>query len=185
MYGPQFYPNRSLNKFKPNSSFQNGLYSRTESLFGKNNSSSSGVQKPLSQLSRSMNFYNNRKPQSGVSTASYFDSEMRIELLSILENERGNISKFKGRIEVEKKKVEEDFTQFRRQVDHVIEDAKLSIEAQLDQLYKVYIEKYAFLKNEIQNLRIHRKQVLNEGQNGYLGTENMKKVGKSELVSEI
>jgi hypothetical protein len=41
----------------------------------------------------------------------------------------------------------------------MIEDLKSSMNAQLDLVYKTFIEKYAFLKSEVQEIRRLKKQI--------------------------
>ena len=36
------------------------------------------------------------------------------------------------------------------EIDHLLEDLKLSVQAELDQVYKVFISKYAEVKGEVQ-----------------------------------
>lgn len=68
----------------------------------------------------------------------------------LLIEESNNIKSFKGRIEKEKGKVVNDMEIFKKEIIHVIEDLKISMLAELDLSYKLYIEKYAFLKSEVQ-----------------------------------
>ena len=42
--------------------------------------------------------------------------------------------------------MENDFAVFRAEIDHILEDVKLSVQAELDLIYKSYITKYAELK---------------------------------------
>ena len=63
----------------------------------------------------------------------------------------------KEKIEREKARVENDFAVFRAEIDHILEDVKISVQAELDLIYKAYITKYAELKGEVQELRMMRK----------------------------
>ena len=72
------------------------------------------------------------------------------DLLMLLIEESNNIKSFKGRIEKEKGKVVNDMEIFKKEIIHIIEDLKISMLAELDLSYKLYIEKYAFLKSEVQ-----------------------------------
>lgn len=49
-------------------------------------------------------------------------------------------------MEREKTKVVADFEVFKKELSHIIDDLKLSMVAELDLIYKSYIEKYALLK---------------------------------------
>lgn len=60
--------------------------------------------------------------------------------------------------------MENDFSVFRAEIDHILEDVKLSVQAELDLVYKTYITKYADLKGEVQDLRLLRKEVLMSSQ---------------------
>ena len=68
------------------------------------------------------------------------------DLVFLISNEEKNINIFKEKIEREKSKVENDFAIYRTEIDHVLEDIKLSVQAELDVTYKTYITKYAELK---------------------------------------
>lgn len=62
-------------------------------------------------------------------------------------DEQRNLKNFKARIEKEKTRVIADFEVFKKEINHVIDDLKLSVAAELDTLYKTYIEKYAYMKS--------------------------------------
>jgi hypothetical protein len=68
----------------------------------------------------------------------------------LLRNEEKNINNLKEKIEHEKAKVENDFSVFKTEIDHILEDIKISVQAELDLVYKTYITKYAELKGEVQ-----------------------------------
>lgn len=68
------------------------------------------------------------------------------ELVFLLRNEENNINNLKEKIEKEKARVENDFAVFRAEINHILEDVKISIQAELDLTYKSYITKYAELK---------------------------------------
>lgn len=64
-----------------------------------------------------------------------------------------------------------------------MEDVKLSVQAELDLVYKTYITKYAQLKGEVQELRMIRKDLLMNNQTGgSLGNVN---VSNRNLIEEI
>ena len=75
---------------------------------------------------------------------------------------------------------------FRAEVDHILEDVKISVQAELDLIYKSYITKYAELKGEVQELRLMRKEILMNSQNPYGGQNpNNATVSNKDLISEI
>ena len=78
-------------------------------------------------------------------------------MVFLLRNEEKNINNIKEKIEKEKARVENDFAVFRAEIDHILEDVKISVQAELDLIYKSYITKYAELKGEVQELRLMRK----------------------------
>jgi len=43
------------------------------------------------------------------------------------------------------------------ELEHTLEDLKLSVQAELDLVYKVFISKYAEIKGEVQEIRRLRK----------------------------
>jgi len=47
----------------------------------------------------------------------------------LLRNEEKNINNLKEKIEKEKARVENDFAVFRAEIDHIVEDVKLSVQA--------------------------------------------------------
>jgi len=51
------------------------------------------------------------------------------ELVFLLRNEEKNINNLKEKIEKEKSRVENDFAVFRAEIDHILEDVKISIQA--------------------------------------------------------
>ena len=75
----------------------------------------------------------------------------------MLRNEDRNINHFKEKIEKEKSKVENDFVVLKNEMEHIIEDLKISVQAELDLVYKTFITKYADMKREVQDLRKMRK----------------------------
>lgn len=72
------------------------------------------------------------------------------ELVFLLSNEEKNINLLKEKVEREKARVENDFAIFRTEIDHIMEDVKISVQAELDLVYKTYITKYAEIKGEVQ-----------------------------------
>ena len=106
------------------------------------------------------------------------------DLLMLLIEEANNIKSFKARIEKEKGKVVNDMEIFKKEIIHVIEDLKISMLAELDLSYKLYIEKYAFLKSEVQEIRRLKKQI--EAQNvSRIDSRLHSAASNSEMVKEI
>ena len=68
------------------------------------------------------------------------------DLVFLLRNQDRNINHFKEKIEKEKSKVENDFVVLKNEMEHIIEDLKISVQAQLDLVYKTFITKYAEMK---------------------------------------
>lgn len=81
--------------------------------------------------------------------------------------------------------MENDFAVFRAEIDHVVEDVKLSVQAELDLVYKTYITKYAELKGEVQELRLMRKEILMNNRNANNYTPNNASVSNKDLIQEI
>jgi hypothetical protein len=74
----------------------------------------------------------------------------------------------------------------RTEIDHILEDIKISVQAELDLVYKTYITKYAELKGEVQELRMLRKEILMGNQTNYSGGfPNNNSVSNKDLISEI
>lgn len=70
------------------------------------------------------------------------------------------------------------------EIDHILEDVKISVQAELDLVYKTYITKYAQLKGEVQELRMIRKDLLMNNQiGGNFG--NNANVSNRNLIEEI
>lgn len=56
---------------------------------------------------------------------------------------------FKRRLEREKEKIALVVEQMKREVMHHLDDVKISLQAELDQLYRAYMDKYARLRREV------------------------------------
>lgn len=80
----------------------------------------------------------------------------------LLTNEARNIKNFKDKTEREKVKVVADFEVFKKEIGHAIDDLKISMVAELDLIYKTYIEKYALMKSEIMEIRRLKKQIYSQ-----------------------
>lgn len=116
---------------------------------------SRGVQKSQSreQFYRSQqSFSDNSSDSSNINLSAILNTGEVFpeDLLMLLIEESNNIKSFKARIEKEKGKVVNDMEIFKKEIIHIIEDLKISMLAELDLSYKLYIEKYAFLKSEVQ-----------------------------------
>ena len=68
------------------------------------------------------------------------------EVFQLLRFEERNLSNYKKGIEREKHKVAQVFDSLKMEIDHNIEDMKISVQAELDRIYRNYMEKYANLK---------------------------------------
>jgi hypothetical protein len=108
------------------------------------------------------------------------------ELVFLLCNEEKNINVLKEKIEREKGRVENDFAIFRTEIDHIMEDVKISVQAELDLVYKTYITKYAEIKGEVQELRLLRKEILMNNQAGLSnGMGFNTSISNKDLIHEI
>lgn len=69
---------------------------------------------------------------------------------------------------------------------HVLEDLKLSVQAELDLVYKVFMSKYAEVKGEVQEIRRLRKEILIANQVGYNHSKPNKDTSSNfDLMNEI
>lgn len=67
-----------------------------------------------------------------------------------------------------------------------MEDVKISVQAELDLVYKAYITKYAELKGEVQELRLLRKEILMNNQAGFSnGFSQNTSISNKDLIHEI
>lgn len=107
------------------------------------------------------------------------------DLVFLLSNEEKNINNLKEKVEREKAKVENDFAVFRTEIDHILEDVKISVQAELDLIYKAYITKYAEIKGEVQELRLMRREILMNNQTGMSNGFGGASVSNKDLISEI
>ena len=53
--------------------------------------------------------------------------------------------------------MERDFGIYQTEIEHILEDLKISIQSELDHVYKVFILKYSEIKAEVQEMRKLRK----------------------------
>jgi hypothetical protein len=56
-------------------------------------------------------------------------------------------------------KVENDFTSVKMEICHIVDDLKISVQAELDNIYRLFMEKYACLKSEVQDIRRIKKEI--------------------------
>jgi hypothetical protein len=75
------------------------------------------------------------------------------EIHQLFRHEDRNLSNFKKSIEREKIKVNQEIEHIKKEMIHNIDDLKISIYAELDRIYKNYMEKYATLKGEIVGIK--------------------------------
>ena len=52
-----------------------------------------------------------------------------------------------------------DFTNLKHEIEHIVDDLKISLQAEIDNIYRLFIEKYACLKTEVQEIRRIKKEV--------------------------
>ena len=83
-----------------------------------------------------------------------------------------------------------DFTNARKQLEHVISDLETSIMAELDQIYKGFIERYGEFKSHMVALREIKRTLLNElppeeGHMGKLSQSRNPVLSNRDLLSEI
>ena len=75
------------------------------------------------------------------------------EIHQLLRQEERNLSNYKKGLEREKMKVNSEIETLKKEVIHNIDDLKISIFAELDRIYRSYMEKYATLKAEIMEVK--------------------------------
>lgn len=83
-------------------------------------------------------------------------------MIFLLSDEENNIRYFKEKIESERQKIEKEFENMKQTVIHVIEDLKISFQAELDKSYLSFIAKYREFKIKMQDLRDVRKLLLDD-----------------------
>lgn len=71
------------------------------------------------------------------------------------------------------------------EIDHILEDLKLSVQAELDQVYKVFISKYAEVKGEVQEIRRLRKEILMANYSGSYNGSFGKDSSNNDILNEI
>lgn len=82
------------------------------------------------------------------------------QLIFLISNEQGNINHMRRIIEQDKKRINRDFDNFTRQILHLIEDLKLSLNSQLDIVLKDFMNLYIKLKNQVVYLRQLRRNII-------------------------
>lgn len=68
------------------------------------------------------------------------------EIYQLLKYEERNLSGYKKTIEREKQRAGQAIDSLKKEMEHNIDDLKISIFAELDRIYRNYMEKYATLK---------------------------------------
>lgn len=68
------------------------------------------------------------------------------QIYQLLRHEERNLTSYKKTIERQKYKVGQVFDSLKKQMEHNIDDLKISVFAELDRIYRNYMEKYANLK---------------------------------------
>lgn len=66
-----------------------------------------------------------------------------------------------------------------------MEDLKLSVQAELDQVYKVFISKYAEVKGEVQEIRRLRKEIIMANHAGGANYHPTKDTSNHDILNEI
>ena len=117
-YPPSFNPNRSYSKLPNAPSYPNA----PRNQFGRSRISL-GASSCATELGQMMQEHTDVFPE---------------DLVFLISNEEKNINIMKEKIEREKSKVENDFAIYRTEIDHILEDIKLSVQAELDLVYKTY-----------------------------------------------
>jgi len=84
------------------------------------------------------------------------------EMIFLLSNEENNIRYFKERIDSERQKIEKEFENMKHKIIHIIDDLKISFQAELDKSYLDFIAKYREFKVKMQDLRDVRKALLDD-----------------------
>ena len=77
----------------------------------------------------------------------------------MLKNESRNIKAFKLEINKEKERVDEDLSSFKVEINHTLEDLRLSLHALLDRVYQAYLEKTAKFRGELFELNRIKDQL--------------------------
>ena len=69
------------------------------------------------------------------------------------------MSSFKKSIQREKARVGAEVEQLKKEIVHNVDDLKISVFAELDRIYKNYMEKYATLKGEIVQIKKMKEEI--------------------------
>ncbi len=84
-----------------------------------------------------------------------------------------------------------DFNNLKKQIEHVLEDLQISFIAELDIVYKDFINRYKVFKQHMVNLKEIRRSLMNEvpnAENDYLTQLNHSKtnaISNRDLLNEI
>lgn len=81
------------------------------------------------------------------------------EIHQLFRHEERNLTNYKKIIEREKARVVQEVEHLKKEVMHNIDDLKISILAELDRIYKGYMERYATLKSEIVQIKKMKEEI--------------------------
>jgi hypothetical protein len=116
----------------------------------------------------SPNSFANRNQYAGSSVSVHSDhlwnlmEEVELfpeEIHQLFRHEERNLVNYKKSIEREKAKVVQEVEHLKKEVTHNIDDLKISILAELDRIYKGYMERYATLKAEIVQIKKMKEEI--------------------------
>jgi len=186
---PQYPTNKGPNNFNYNKNRPQTPQHRPSYLNQKSQGGGSHFQHNQEQYYPHLNKSraSNNSSASGLSFLGQVDqNEMFSEdLIFLLKNEDRNINHFKEKIEKEKAKVQNDFDVFRNELEHIMDDLKGSMQAELDLAYKTFITKYKEMKAEVQDIRRMRKEILLQNANNYNTFEKNTAASNQDLIQEI
>lgn len=81
------------------------------------------------------------------------------EIYQLFRYEERNLSAFKKSIEREKARAATEIEHLKKEMMHNVDDLKISIMAELDRVYKSYMEKYATLKGEVVQIKKMKEEI--------------------------
>lgn len=70
-------------------------------------------------------------------------------------------------------------------MEHVMEDLKISMQAELDKVYRFFIEKYATLKSEVQEIKKIKKEIETQQISDSVYEKNIPMNSNKELIKEL
>ena len=103
--------------------------------------------------------------------------------LELLKNEDKYIRKFKKTIEAEKARVNNEISSYVSEVNHIIEDFRLSLLASIDQIYRRFLEKYSQFRADLVEINRIKEEITTEA---YASINNNKEINrrKSNINNE-